>query len=185
MANSVFSALFLIFGLISTSTAVAEPFPAVFQDRYNHLYWSKTLSGTYTNGCVDSLGKVDESKCTFATNPDGSWIIVDSHKLVVVSDSLAAQACERIGGRLPTDSEIVSLITNFDYEVNSSGPVLTYAGKVAMRAAFDNDDSIRFWSSSVYFFDAQEAFVFNNNWGQGILDVRFVEHPVRCVLESE
>ena len=114
---------------------------------------------------MDAKDHYDSSQCTFETNTDGSLKLVDGLRQVKISGSLAAQACNKVGGRLPTKAEIESLIRNFNKTEESDGPRLTATGRADMQAKFGDDMNNWFWSSSVYSYNPGHAFALSGHIG--------------------
>lgn len=154
-------------------------FEVVYRDKSNGLNWGRALDGKYTNGCVDSTGKFEASKCTFE--------IINGFRQVVPKDSDAALACSAIGARLPTFQEYESLIKSFDYSVGGwFDPYLTTKGLSEMNAIFSDMNGkkpIFFWSSSLTEHGedfAMTLYVFDNQaYRDG--DTRHARNLVRCV----
>ncbi|MNJ91380.1 hypothetical protein D3C87_90310 [compost metagenome] len=140
------------------------------------LSWSVALQGRFSNGCADAIGRYSESKCTFE---------IDANKnlQVKVDDSMAAKSCREIGARLPTKTEIESLIRNFDHTEMSSGPKLTELGRSDMQAKFSDDIHSWIWSSSVWSFSHDRAYIFSGDDGAIFFGVRQLKYDnaVRCV----
>jgi len=161
----------------------ASQFTSVYMDSKNGLLWSKALPGTYTNGCVNSSGEYSYRNCTFETNRDGSPKLVDDGiGEIKISDSLAAQACDKVGGRLPTKSEIESLIRNFDSIEGTRGPRLTLKGRIEMQAKFGENMAKWFWSASFNSSNPATAYYFDGTSGVVGEEFRKYPHAVRCVL---
>lgn len=105
-------------------------FAVAYVDKANHgLKWSHTIDDkTFTNGCLGDHGQLDSSKCTATTLPNGDRIVGD--------DSAAAQACIKLGGRLPTIEEYNNLTWDF-------------ADWNTITKTFNDMDGLLFWSSSL------------------------------------
>lgn len=140
----------------------------------------------YRNGCVDSTGTYDGSKCTYENGSDG-------FRQVKVADSDAAKACSEIGARLPTKPEFESLIRRFDYTEHAYGPELTHKGVTEMQNIF-GDMWNAFWSSSVDATSGDYANFFNGDRGNGLNGFigsgsndngdRSFKAEVRCVMKE-
>ena len=156
-------------------------FVAVYTDN-SGLAWSKALPYPYTNGCVDANDQYDGSQCTFETNINGSLKLVDGLRQVKISGSLAAQACDKVGGRLPTKAEIEGLIRNFNNTEEMYGPKLTATGRAEMNAQFGDNMNNWFWSSSVLWSSPALAYVLLGGGGDlGNAGRSFNDYAVRCV----
>lgn len=111
-------------------------------ESFNKLSW-KRLPGTYTNGCVFANGQ-----WTSYCNMEGS----KGNFQVKVADSNAAKACRDLGAgaRLPTVSELESLIRSYEHTtVEGFGPRLTSNGFAAMETVFGDIRKTSFWSSTI------------------------------------
>lgn len=151
-------------------------FVPVYTDVRNGLSWGLELPGEYTNGCVGANGQYEISKCTFKTLTDGSRVVKED-------DSSAAIACKKIGARLPTEAEFMSLIRSFDHYIpRVGGPRLTAKGKADMLTVF-GDEHLWFWSSLVISNDSDYAAVFDGSNGGITLYNREFRFAVRCVVE--
>lgn len=89
------------------------------------LEWSDKLIGTYSNGCTDANGQKDLNACGCVTVegavypngcPSQSFELTQTTGIpprpnVIEVESGAAQACARIGGRLPKESDVFDLMT--------------------------------------------------------------------------
>lgn len=151
--------------VLSASDASADNFPFEAAG----LRWSETLTPPadgraapgFTNGCVrlneqrqaildsDNFAFTDYSRCTST-----------SDRKVVVADSEAATACEKIGGRLPTKTEFETLIRSYEYIGKNGWPHLPTT-KEALSRDFGEDIFQPFWSSSPVSGYPDYAFYFN------------------------
>ena len=171
----------LTLGSLLGERAHAEQFVSLYTDSGKKLYWSKKLPGTYSNGCANAEVQFDISKCTYEIGSDGN-------NQVKVADSNAAKACREIGGRLPTKSELESLIKYFDHISTYDGPVLTEKGMADMQSVFgdmgkwgDDNDTL-FLSSSVYPYNPRGAYALNSNVGGLEVTSRYKPNAVRCIV---
>lgn len=156
-------------GVLVNQTATAEPFKTVLVNNGLHwsrrvddsgLAWSKEVNNLYSNGCADKEEGKDISQCTLEKNEQGDLVLdSEGNPKVDIKTSLAAQACQRIGGRLPTKPEWESLIRNFDHTEEFAGPRLTESGRASMQAQFGDMDNW-FFTSSVVSSNPEIAYIF-------------------------
>lgn len=140
----------LTFAILTTASLSAQSeesglFFAVYTDPSTGLEWTSQIPGRYSNGCVDSAGEPDHSKCSYMTLTNGDQEIAPQ-------DSNAALACQQLGGRLPTLLEFHSLIRNFDHTEFPTTPSLTLTGRAQMQAVFkdmEEDTFVHFWTSTI------------------------------------
>lgn len=173
--------LILVLSLVAWSGANAGQFRSVYTDNINKLSWSKALPGEYSNGCVNSDGRWDSSKCTLENGANGTLE-------VKLEDSNAAKACRNIGARLPTEREYDSLIQNFPHtkkqcfwDAAKTCSRLTPQGIEYMQSVFGDMNNL-FWSSSVDSKNPLVAFDFDGREGDIYYAYRNINYKaVRCV----
>lgn len=140
-----------------------NPFEVIYVDKGNNgLKWSKKLPGTYGNGCTMAAdGSLDLSKCTIKEMVNGTKLVGD--------DSAAAQACIKLGGRLPTIEEFENMSWDFPTVDN-------------LKKTFGDMDAYIFWSSTVGPFTIGRARDFHGSIGKSALGHgRLNTAAVRCV----
>lgn len=182
----------------SAEQSVLEP-RVVFVDPANGIRWTKALQKAkyphdfiwLYNGCVDSEGHYQSSKCTMKRGPDGKF-------QVVVEDSDAALACKQVGARLPTKQEYESLMLNFEHDTQYRIR-LTYKGikqlmgifKDVYVNEFDGAISGYFATSTIfngerdwaYSFDQGQDGVYDPRYGKIDINLRYYPSYVRCVKD--
>ena len=145
-------------------------FEVRFIDPNNGVSWGNLLS-TGSNGCTNSSYDFDPKKCNVELNVIGAPVLIDGYKQVRVSDSNAATFCQRIGARLPTVMEYLSLIRsmgelNIEYIQHTTGnPHLTGKGLSKLQSILGSKLNSLFWTSSISSYLGERAFVFDGYWG--------------------
>ena len=139
----IFSGLFIM-----AINASSETDKIIFKDK--KIGWTSKISGNLSNGCRDQNEVWVEEKCSKKTASEGN-------SQIIVEDSNAALACQKIGARLPTLVEFQSLIEKFDHIVNETenrgsekGPSLTLKGIQEMNSVFGDMKNNILWTSTMY-----------------------------------
>lgn len=161
------------FGINSLANAQVplQNFVAVYKDPSNNVFWSKTIEGMYSNGCVDgnSVNAEPRSRfCTYETDKNGQMLVKADY-------SAAAKACIEIGGRLPTYQEYFSLFAQFG--VTKANDRISPERKAEMQRLF-GDSGPFFWSSTLLFVD-EAVFFAEDGWS--LEEYRWLHMNVRCV----
>lgn len=145
-----------------------EKFEPVYTDNSLKLKWGRPLVYSYSNGCRSSEdgmynGWPEYEFCTYYQSSKDSYLD-DS------ANSCVEQACNRIGSRLPTREEYISLLKNFEHQGNDSNIRLTQKGLAQMNKAFGKLRGGFYWTSTL-FVGAQGVYiewstVFNSSRGE-------------------
>ena len=150
-------------------------FQTAYVEPKSGLKWSTPLPNKYANGCPGSKGQPNLQTC--------------SRRIKMGKDSAAEQACENLGGRLPTNADYQALIRSFDHVEQYYGePALTDSGFAAMKTAFKNAlIEGCYWSTDMSSHlppDRSSCFEFVTGYGTLLGDSRENPNPVLCVSEN-
>lgn len=196
---------------LSWSSALSHSVSVGNDEVQLQLYHSNGCERLVTNdhGSTTSFGHLGDPKCTFEMKHGVYVFDDDGNRMVNIDDSSAARACKdltdrrgkKLGARLPTKSEIESLIRSFKsvagaplyteescplWKASSSSgrcPTLTLEGRKAMNAKFgDMEYPFGFLSSSVVPESDGYAFEYNNFDGSVDEYYRGNVDSVRCVV---
>ena len=158
-----------------------------FVDKFNGLKWSIKLPREYSNGCQL------KAKCT-SIKSDKTY-----SGMIVGEESEAQNECKKIGGRLPTYEEFLSLKKNFEVDAKFGGsefskekfrqvfPVYDVWAESGSINVANTWEAEKYWTSTVQGKaldpeDMMTGIIFGLA-DHGTRKERFVSNFVRCVFE--
>jgi hypothetical protein len=161
MSKVKFFSVILLFGLMS-SFSYAVDFQPVFTDN-SGVQWSAPLKNSYTNGCEWR----------------GSQVFC--YDTIEASNSAAAMACSKIGGKLPTIQNFVNLVKTLNHTMVNGTPMLTEKGLQEFSEKLSSSSFYHYWTSNIDENDKESAMDFYPGHSRFYSSLRGGFNSVHCV----